>query len=132
MEGMIEKLESDLRSKGIQVSEVESESKRIKTESDRIKTEHEYSASIALKELEIIISILVFHVCKSESCYGQPGGIDEKLNFIQRSGKEFKSLYGPLKVLCDKLKSFSTQLNARSPWPPANRSSWGWPPANDD
>jgi len=99
MEGKVEKTERELRDKGHEVS-------RFKSESERIKSWHKSRASNALKELENIISILVFLVCKSEN-YDRPEGIDAKLGCIQRSGGDFKNLYGPLTVLCNQLRSLA-------------------------
>jgi len=99
VEGRIEKMEEELRERGYEVS-------RFKSEFENIKTRHKSTASDALKELENIISILVFRVCKSES-YSRQEGIYEKLNCIQRSGGDFKNLYGPLSLLRDKLNSLN-------------------------
>ena len=100
VEGRIEKMEEELRNKEYEV-------RRLKSESESIKTRHKSTASDALKELENIISLLVFIACKSETYYGNLDGISRKLDCIQRSGGEFKNLYGPLSLLRNKLDSLN-------------------------
>ena len=100
VEGMIERMKQELRRSKDNVS-------RLTSNSEKIKTKYKSTASDALKELEEIISLVVFRIGMSDNSSGRQtaSGTDEKLNYIKRSGGEFKNLHGPLTVLRDKLKA---------------------------
>ena len=100
VEGMIERMKEELRCSKDNVSQLTSDS-------EKIKTKYKSTASDALKQLEEIISLVVFRICMSDNSSGRQtaSGTDEKLNYIKRSDGEFKNLHGPLTVLRDKLKA---------------------------
>ena len=100
VEGMIERMKEELRRSKDNVS-------RLTSNSEKIKTKYKSTASDALKQLEEIISLVVFRICMSDNSSGRQtaSGTDEKLNYIKRSDGEFKNLHGPLTVLRDKLKA---------------------------
>lgn len=96
-EGTIEKMEREFRQKE---SEVRTEVRQFKSSADRLKS----SASEALKDLENMISIIAFLVCKKD----RPTYSDV-LTSIKYSDGEFKKLYGPLSDLRSKLQSMSNK-----------------------
>ena len=63
-------------------------------------------ASEAAKDLDRIISIIVFAVCKP-AWYAEPSSMEAKIGSIRQSGGDLKNLAGPLSILRNKIMSIN-------------------------
>ena len=94
-EGKIKEVESELSDKTSELNMKEHKVKRMASQ-----------ASEAAKDLDHIISIIVFAVCKPAR-YAEPSSIETKINCIRESGENLKNLAGPLSVLRNKIMSIN-------------------------
>ena len=92
-EGKIEKLERELSNKTSELNMKEYKVERLASK-----------ASEAATDLDNIISIIVFAVCKLP-LYNESSSIEAKISSIHESGGDLKNLAGPLRILREKIMS---------------------------
>lgn len=92
-EGKIEKVERELSNKTSELNMKEHKVNRLASQ-----------ASEAATDLDNIISIIVFAVCKLP-LYNEPSSIEAKISSIHESGGDLKNLAGPLRILRKKIMS---------------------------
>ena len=94
-EGKIEKVERELSNK---TSELNRKEHRVESMASQ--------ATEAAKDLDHIISIIVFAVCKP-AWYEEPSSTEAKIGCIRQLGGDLKNLAGPLSILRNKIMSIN-------------------------